>query len=379
MIPETRLSLSGDRFLVTYKLLGDEKLARAKAEAICIEQTIEFPADLIADDDIRGKILGQIEAFKQVDKNHYQAKISYAIEISGFELMQFLNVLFGNSSIKPGIRVESFELPECLLKTFNGPRFGKDGLRAYLNIEKRPILCTALKPMGLNADELAEYAYLFALGGIDMIKDDHGLADQSFSPFEERVALCATAVKNANKETGRNSIYVPNITAPTDQVIDKARFAKMAGAGALMISPGLTGFDLMRQVAIDDEIALPILNHPAFQGAMVTSPDNGISHYALFGQIARLAGADSSIFPNYGGRFSFSESECQNIVRGMEVQMGDIKPILPAPGGGMSLDRLEEMREFYGNDVIYLIGGDLHRHGGDIVKNSRSFLEKVTQ
>lgn len=45
MIPNTSLDLSGERFNVIYKLTGDEAEARAKADNICIEQTIEFPAD----------------------------------------------------------------------------------------------------------------------------------------------------------------------------------------------------------------------------------------------------------------------------------------------------------------------------------------------
>ena len=379
MIPKTSVSLSDIRLATVYKLLGDEELARVKAETICIEQTIEFPADLIADDDIHAKIFGQIESFDRVDEFHFEAKISYAVESSGFELTQLLNLIFGNSSIKPGIRVERLELPESLLKAFKGPRFGRDGLRNYLGTEKqkRPLLCTALKPMGLSAKSLADYAYQFALGGIDMIKDDHGLADQSFSPFEERVELCAAAVARANAETGFKSIYIPNITAPSNQMVDKARFAKKVGAGGLMIAPGLAGYDIMRQIADDDEIALPILAHPALQGSFVLNTDSGISHHALFGQFARLAGADATIFPNHGGRFSFSKEECQNIVDGTEVEMSHLKSIFPAPGGGMSLDRLDEMSEFYGKDVIYLIGGDLHRHGGDIAENSRHFREMV--
>ncbi len=313
MIPDTFLNLSGERFHVIYKLTGDEATARAKADDICIEQTIEFPAELIGNDDIRGQIFGRVESLSQIDDDHFEAVISYAVETSGFELTQLLNVIFGNSSIKPGIRVERLELPDVLLKAFKGPRFGRDGLRDYLGVGQRPLLCTALKPMGLSAQALADYAFQFALGGIDMIKDDHGLADQSFAPFEARVAACAAAVARANAETGFNCIYVPNITAPANQILDKARFAKQASAGGLMIAPGLSGFDVMRQLADDDDIALPILSHPALQGSYVTSPDNGISHYALFGQLARLAGADGTIYPNYGGRFSFSRDECQSI------------------------------------------------------------------
>ncbi|MCA9920425.1 MAG: hypothetical protein KC445_20860 [Anaerolineales bacterium] len=377
MIPNTFLNLSGERFTIIYKISGDEATARAKAEDICIEQTIEFPAALIGEDDIREQIFGRVDSFTPLDVGHFEVAISYAVEISGFELTQLLNVIFGNISIKPGIRVERLMLPESLLAAFKGPRFGRTGLREFLGVGERPLLCTALKPMGLTAQGLAEYAYQFALGGIDMIKDDHGLADQSFSPFEARVTLCAEAVARANAETGFNSVYVPNITAPIDQMMAKAQFAKQAGAGGLLISPGLAGLDSLRQLADADEIALPILSHPAFLGSYVIHPDSGISHYALFGQIVRLAGADATIYPNYGGRFSFSQAECQSIVEGTAVSMHHLKPIFPAPGGGMRIDRVAEMRQFYGSDVVYLIGGDLHRRGEDLVANGRSFREMV--
>jgi ribulose-bisphosphate carboxylase large chain len=114
------------------------------------------------------------------------------------------------------------------------------------------------------------------------------------------------------------------------------------------------------------------------QGSYVLSPDSGISHHAIFGQFARLAGADATIFPNYGGRFSFSQAECRDIVDGTETKMGRLRSIFPAPGGGMSLDRLGEMNGFYGREVVYLIGGDLHRHGDDLVENARHFRQKVS-
>src|SRR5690606_2754524 len=136
----------------------------------------------------------------------FEATISYAVETTGCELTQFLNVVFGNSSIKPGIRVERLDLPPGLLNAFKGPRLGRDGLRALLGVPTRPLLCTALKPMGLSAKALAEFAYRFALGGMDVIKDDHGLANQSFAPFKERVERCAEAVARANRETGGNCI-----------------------------------------------------------------------------------------------------------------------------------------------------------------------------
>jgi ribulose-bisphosphate carboxylase large chain len=342
----------GDRFSITYRIYGSEKEARAKAGDICIEQTVEFPADEVPQGVIRDHVFGRVESFDPRDNESFIAVISYAIEIAAGELTQFLNVVFGNSSIKPGIRVEHLDLPESLLKQFKGPRFGREGIRSLLNVPKRPLLSTAVKPMGMSCTELADLAYQFALGGMDMIKDDHGLTDQCCSPFEERVKRCAEAVRRAGKETGRPSLYVANITAPHREVMKRARIAKEAGAGGLMLAPGLVGFDLMRELADDDSIALPILTHPAFQGSFVTSR-------------------------NFGGRFSFSRDECKEIARATNESMGHIKSNFPAPGGGMSLDRVPEMLEAYGHELIFLVGGGLFKHGPDLVENCRYFRKMV--
>jgi ribulose-bisphosphate carboxylase large chain len=363
---------SGDRFSVTYRIFGSEQEARTKAGDICIEQTVEFPADEVPEGIIRDHVFGRIDLFEPFDGESFKAIISYAIEIAAGELTQFLNVVFGNSSIKPGIRVEHLDLPESLLRHFKGPRFGREGIRSLLKVPKRPLLCTAIKPMGLSCQELADLAYCFALGGMDMIKDDHGLTDQCCSPFEERVKRCADAVKRASRETGLPSLYIANITAPHKDVMKRARIAKDAGAGGLMIAPGIVGFDLMRELADDDSIGLPIMTHPALQGSFVTSR-NGISHGVIFGHLARLGGADATIFPNFGGRFSFSREECMDIAEATGIPMGQLKPIFPAPGGGMSLERVPEMLETYGQDLIFLIGGGLFKHGPDLVENCRYF------
>jgi Ribulose 1,5-bisphosphate carboxylase, large subunit len=240
-------------------------------------------------------------------------------------------VIFGNISIKPGIRLMRLDLPRALLARFKGPRFGRAGVRQLVNVHNRPLMCSALKPMGLSSADLADMAYRFALGGLDLIKDDHGLANQPFSPFQTRVEQCAAAVARANRETGLNCLYLPNITAPADKIAAYARFARDAGAGGLLICPGIVGFDTMRALADDDGVNLPIMSHPSFYGSMVTSPRSGISHYALYGQLQRPAGADMSIYPNFGGRFSFSVDECRSIVAGTPGRDGPPQAVLPRP------------------------------------------------
>jgi ribulose-bisphosphate carboxylase large chain len=369
--------MNRERFTVIYDIVGEEAIALEKAKTLCLEQTVELSDKLVPDGFIRDHIIGQLEKFSPLANQIYEAKISYDIETCAFELTQLLNVIFGNSSIKAGIKVYHLDLGDEILSHFSGPRFGIAGLRKNLGIFDKPLLCTALKPMGQSPTEMAQLAYDFALGGIDIIKDDHGLSNQPFCPYEERVKACAEAVANANQKTGKNCIYVPNITAPATEIMQRVHYAKQQGAGGLLIAPGLTGFDTMRALAEDETVNLPLISHPALLGSMVTSSENGFSHATLFGQLQRLAGADASIYPNYGGRFGFLREECRSIAQSCQDKMGPYAPIFPTPGGGMSLEQIPDMLDLYGNDVIFLIGGALYSRSMDLVENARYFLSLV--
>jgi ribulose-bisphosphate carboxylase large chain len=43
----------------------------------------------------------------------------------------------------------------------------------------------------------------------------------------------------------------------------------------------------------------------------------------------------------------------------------------------MSLQRIPELLEFYGNEVIFLVGGDLLRNGAEIEKNCERYRKMV--
>lgn len=379
MQPDRPLVFSGDTFEAAYRILvGTKEDATAVARDICVEQTVEFPPDLISRTDILEGIVGKTRSLKQIDETHFDAKISYAAETVGTDFVQFLNVLFGNSGLKPGIRLMDFSLPETVQKILKGPRFGAEGLRTLTGktTESHPLLATALKPMGYSNETLASFAAAYAEGGIDIIKDDHGLADQGFTRFEDRVRRVAAAVNEANIRFSKSCLYFANITGPADQIVEKAHFAKREGVGGLMLAPGLTGFDVLRQIATDDEIALPLLSHPAFLGPLVLAKDSGIAHGALFGKLNRIVGADIAVFPSFGGRFSFSEAECRHIVTGLTEKMHTY-PALPAPAGGMTVDRIQKLKDFYGNEAVFLIGGDLHRQGSDLAEACRVFRNRV--
>ena len=371
---EKKLKLSGDRFKVFYSLFAkSEEIAREKAIDITIEQTVEFPGDLVPDNIKAEGILGKIESFKKISETQYDCEISFASEIAGNEITQLINVIFGNISLKPGIKIKKIELNQGLKTFIKGPRFGIKKIREAWDIHDRPLICSALKPMGLSANDLAILAGEFALGGVDLIKDDHGLANQSFSTFEERVEKCQKAILKNNLKT----VYAPNISGSHDEIKKRALFAKDVGCRALLISPGLTGFDAVTMLANDHEINLPIIAHPAFIGSFLTNSENGFSHYALLGQMMRIIGADISIYPNFGGRFSFSKDECLSIVKGCTDPLQELAEIFPCPGGGMNFDNVSEMTKVYSRDVIYLMGGGLFKRGPDLVQNTRELKKLI--
>jgi len=377
MLEPTALTVSGERLQAAYEFTGPVADARARAGALCVEQTIEFPADLVPDDDIQREIIGRIEAFDEVGAETVRVEISYAVETTGYEFPQLLNVLFGNSSLLPGVKLVDVTVPPGLSESLGGPRFGIDGLRTMFNAPDRPLLATALKPMGFSPERFAALAYELALGGIDMIKDDHSLANQPFADFDARVRACSDAVRRANDQTGFNSVYMPSINAPHGLLDERVDIALEAGAGGLLVLPGITGFDFMRDIAARADVALPIMGHPAMLGGFVSSPTGGIAHSVIFGTLMRLAGADISIFPNFGGRFSFSSEACSEISEACRTPIEGINPIWPAAGGGMTMDRTAEMLDFYGKDIVLLIGGDLHRGEGNLRENAQAFREAI--
>jgi ribulose-bisphosphate carboxylase large chain len=363
----TRHRITSDLIEIDYQVTNGDPAQIA--EAIRVEQTIEFPFDL-APAWIQGEVVGQV-----LETSKPSVTIGYHPGVAGGGLVQLLNLLWGNVSLFPGVRITDFRLPEPVLTQFRGPRFGILGLRAMFDALERPLLCTAVKPMGSSPDELAAMAATLATAGFDIIKDDHGLADQPWATWKQRVSTVAEAVNAASSAADTRSVYMPSLNVPADLLRESAFFAKEAGAGALLVLPGICGFDAMRSLADDDHLALPIMAHPSFLGSNVVSPNQGLDHGVLFGTLMRLAGADISIFPNYGGRFSFSPAECTDIKDKCLAPLGSLATAWPSPGGGMTLDRIDELMDFYGSDVALLIGGALHR--GDLASNAAELVKRV--
>ena len=219
------------RLYAYYQLHGTAEQVEVIARALTVEETIEFPAELVTDPEINENVIGRVEGIEAIGEGCHDVAISYSVEVTGWELPQLINVLFGNCSMWPGVRLVDVSVPDSLLQRFSGPRFGTAGIRELLGADSRPLLATAIKPMGTSAEVFAEMVFECAAGGVDIIKDDHGLANQPYAPFSERVARCGDAVRAANDRYGTRALYMPCVNAPVDELVARVDLALEWGSG----------------------------------------------------------------------------------------------------------------------------------------------------
>lgn len=371
------LGLSGQRFSVVYHLRGSAEEARRRAQLLCIDQTVEAADHVIPPGPIRDELVGRVEQFEAIGKGTHSATLTFPIELLDGTMSTLLHMSFGMASLQGGVRLADFTLPDAVLTKMTGPRLGVAGLRATLQVPTRPLICAVLKPLGFSPDELAKLAHEFVLGGADIIKDDQSLGDHSFCPFEERVMRCGEAIAAASRETGRHCLYAPHIIGPWPKLLERATLARKAGAGALLLCPGLIGYDAVATLARLDALSLPLVLHPDFLGSHYVSPDSGIAPSILFGLLPRLAGADISIYPTYGLNYPLSEADCRSIANGCRTQLGSLAPIFPTAAGRMNASRIQDMTALYGSDVVFILGSDIRRDPTSIRTACRAFLHLI--
>jgi len=352
----------------------------ARVESLLLEQTVELPRAALHDKFVLENIVGRLVNIKTIGTETHAVTIDFPISATASDPAQFLNLLFGNSSIQNHVVLANLKLPNPKEwpgreRALPGPQFGTAGLRHLTGIHDRALTSTALKPIGLTTDRLALLCGLFASAGIDIIKDDHGLANQSFHPFTDRVRACQKAVRDANRQSGRQAIYVPNLIGTPSTVLAQLKFAQDEGVCAVMIAPMLLGLPFMAEI-VAHHASVPIIAHPSFGGATRILPE------LLYGKLFPLYGADATIFANFGGRFSYSKETCRNLADALtEPDEPDLLPTLPMPAGGIKYQNVADVLAFYGAEVILLMGGGLYEAGDDSALFARAveFVRHVAE
>jgi ribulose-bisphosphate carboxylase large chain len=359
-----------NRIIAVYRIRSDARSIGARAAAIAVEQSVEMPVSAIDDPMVLGEIVGRVDGIEELSRGLFEVHIGLALATTGPEVGQLMNMLFGNSSIHDDVELHDAILPKEILSAFGGPRHGLKGLRSRVGAEGRAMTCSALKPQGFSPERLADLARRFTLGGIDYIKDDHGLADQAYSPFAERVRACAAAVEKAARETGHTTRYLPSLSGDLDRLRRQIEIARECGLEQVLIAPMVTGLPAFHAL-VRENPDLAFMTHPALAGAARFAPP------LLLGKLFRLFGADATVFPNHGGRFGYSPATCRDLAEAARAPWGGVTPSVPVPAGGMTVERVPELLDFYGPEVMLLIGGGLLAARERLTEATASFVNQV--
>ncbi len=357
------------RLKAFYRIRCDAQSIEARAQALAVEQSVEMPIAAINNDFVRAEIIGQVELIAEKRAGLFEVCIGLGQQTIGSDPAQLLNMLFGNSSLQEDVTLHDVGIPTQLVEAFGGPRHGLHGLHERVAASRRALTCTALKPQGLPPAQLAQLARRFALGGIDYIKDDHGLADQVYSPFEQRVEAVAQAVRAVNQTGGRVE-YAPSLSGDLDTMRRQIAFARGLGITAVVVAPMLTGWSNFHRL-VREGATIAFIAHPSMTGAARIAPP------LLLGKLFRLIGADATVFPNHGGRFGYSPDTCRALAREALAELGGLRPCMPVPAGGMTTARVPEMLAFYGPDVMLLIGGALLETPAHLSEATATFVAEV--
>ena len=358
--------MSAERFTAVYHIRDTADRVEARATGIAVEQSVEMPVAAITDRGVLDDIVGRVENIRDLGDGLFEARIALSVATTGLEAGQLLNMLFGNSSMHPDIVLADAEFPESMLNAFGGPNLGIDGLRKLVGAGTRALTCSALKPQGLPPQGLAAIAGQMAKGGLDFIKDDHGIADQPYSPFAERVPRIAEAVA----ASGNKTVYLPSLSGHLEQMRAQMDVVRASGLKGVLIAPMIAGLAPFHAL-VRDNPDIAFMAHPAMTGPGFIAPP------FLFGKLFRLMGADAVVFANHGGRFGYTPATCKALADMALGAFGDLKSAIPVPAGGMTLARVPEMLEFYGPDVMLLIGGDLLSAGAAMAQEAAKFQQAV--
>jgi ribulose-bisphosphate carboxylase large chain len=356
--------MPASRFTATYRIRSDTASIEGRAQSIAVEQSVEMPLSAIVEREILRDIVGEVESIENGGGGAFDVRIGLATATTGGDAGQFLNMVFGNTSLHEDVVLLDVDVPADLAAAFGGPRHGIDGLRRRAGAFGRAMTCSALKPQGVPPARLAQLAEQFARGGIDFIKDDHGLANQAYSPFAERVAAIAGSVGHTR--------YVPSLSGDLDAMRRQIDIALALGIDTVLIAPMIVGWSTM-QTLVRQYPDVAFFAHPTMGGAARIASD------LLIGKLFRVLGADAVIFPNHGGRFGYTTDTCRSLAEQARRPWDGIRASVPVPAGGMTLERVPEILDFYGPDAMLLIGGSLLAARERLADETAAFAHAVAQ
>ena len=301
--------------------------------------------------------------------------------------------VFGMKAVK-NLRLLDAELPLDYIRTFRGPRYGRDVFKRIFKRAHGPITAVVPKPkLGYTSREHAEVVgYQIWRGGIDCLKDDENLTNQRFNRFEDRVKWVAKVRNRVEKETGDVKEAFINCTAPTLKELERrVRLVHEHGFRYFMLDLVVSGFTAMGTAAeLAHDYDMAIHGHRAMHAMFTRNPKHGMS-MLYFAKLARLIGIDQVHTGTVIGKLEGPKKEIMAMndlltkqavgeianLR-MPQRWGKIKSVVPVSSGGLHPGILPKVFDIYGTtDIVVQVGGGTQGHPDGIEAGARAVVQAI--
>jgi len=351
---------------------------RKVAEAVAAESSTGTWTRVATEKPYMKKLAAKVVSIKKKGRAG-NIRIAYPLEL--FEhgnvpqlLSSVAGNIFGMKAVRK-LRLNDITLPKGYVKSFKGPKFGTDGVRKLLGVKKRPLLGTIIKPkLGLRTRDHAKVAYDAWLGGCDIVKDDENLSSQKFNPFQRRIKETLRMRNKAEKETGEKKIYMPNITAETNEMINRAKFVKRCGCEYIMIDILTCGWSSL-QTLRNTDLGLVIHAHRAGHAAF-TRGRHGIS-MLIVAKLARLIGVDQLHIGTAAVGKMTQEDDAVRLENALRKKWFGLKTVFPVASGGIHAELVPQLIKKMGKDIIIQAGGGVHGHPKGTIAGAKAMRTAI--
>lgn len=260
------------------------------------------------------------------------------------------------------IRLLDCDWPAGLATSFPGPQYGSAVKTEIFDAPDRPITATVPKPkVGLSTDRHAEIGYEAWTGGLDLLKDDENLTDQSFNTFEDRLTESLARRDKAEEETGDTKSYLVNVTGAGTEMLERVDMAAEHGCEFVMVDVVTTGWGAVQQVRERaGKHGQAIHAHRAMHAAFDRIPTHGVS-MRVIAQIARLVGVDH-IHTGTADLGKLENEDTVGINEWLSSDLYGMADLLPVASGGLHAGLVGTLVDRLGTNIAVQAGGGVHGH-----------------
>lgn len=343
------------------------------------------------------RMLSKLKAYsfwrsKNFCKVAYPSLLFEPASITGFLAGPGGNI-FGMKAVD-SLRLVDVEFPRQYIKSFKGPTFGVDAIKRIFKKKRGPITAVVPKPkLGYTAREHAEkVAYALWKGGIDCVKDDENLTNQSLNRFSERVKYLSKFRDKAERETGNVKEAFINVTSPDLKELEKRiRTVHDHGFRYFMIDVVISGFTAVQTAAnAAHDYGMAIHGHRAMHAMFTRNERHGMS-MLLLAKLMRLIGVDQLHIGTAIGKLEGSKTDIiatKDMILSKQVSeipmarlhqdWGHIKPMLPVASGGLHPGLLPQVFDIYKTtNMVVQVGGGTQGHPMGIEAGARAVVQAI--